>query len=225
MASDDPIRLVYNPDEAQIPDTTLGVVHQLYQNFKMTHSTKWEAWYENRIQVETLTAAWVGAFVFLGTFIAIRSWWDSIFVVLITTPFAALAMYFTAVRYGRARQSAFSAKFVEYQVKFDKEFNKSIEVELSSAGFRQTTTTHSCTLSWIECHLALTQPEHLVLVFQTAVVAIPNHLLPYPPKEITELILRWTDQTMEELNKKKTQEESTEHDRGPVSEKASDTSE
>jgi hypothetical protein len=48
-------------------------------------------------------------------------------------------------------------------------------------------------LSWYRYHLAVVQPEHLVLVFHGLVVAIPNAALPGKPEIIAQKIVPWSE--------------------------------
>ena len=85
----------------------------------------------------------------------------------------------------------YQAAYVESIMKAEIELAKTVRLDIGPDGLTSTTATDKVCLNWRRYHCAVVEPEHLVLVFEGSVFAIPNHALPLQSEELTDRINWW----------------------------------
>jgi hypothetical protein len=197
MSQSDPtISISYKVDRGQWADYDLGVQHQTYANYRMIFASGWDR-YLRLIRTDlALYAGAAAALVYtVGLELVPEAWTYSRYWTFAPAPVAVGAVWLTLWLGGRRSRHQYADAFAEWNLQFDEMHSeRQRHVTIGPVGLKLVTNTDSVELSWFRYHLAIVQPEHLVLVFHGLVVVIPNASLPEEPEVIANKIVRWAEE-------------------------------
>lgn len=200
MTDNDIISLKFQPDLSQLAGYVTGYEHQSYENYRMIYGTSWDAYF---LRLRTDWSLWSGATASMIYAISLP-WVPGVWPILgywvfAPAPFVALAVWCILWR-GEKKSAALSNEQVaEWNMRHERMYCEHYEIEIGPEGFCQISRLDNVKLSWARYHLAILQPDNLVLVFHGMVAVIPNNVLPIAPKEVVEKIHSWSIAQQEKI--------------------------
>ncbi|MGI2032423.1 hypothetical protein ACRQ1B_08530 [Rhizobium panacihumi] len=192
-SADDVINLTYTPDPGQLADYILGYEHQAYQNYRMMFDTAWDRYFVQMKTELSIIAAFVMVLIYSISLPSFPSAWSVLgFWILAPAPFAGLAAWFILKRGAQRTTKHYNEIFARWNIENERFYSPHYEVEIGPQGFRQVTRTDTLELRWARYHLAILQPDNLVLVFHGTVAVIPNAILPITAQDLVDKIHGWS---------------------------------
>ncbi|SHN12852.1 hypothetical protein [Roseibium suaedae] len=200
MENKEIISIRYEPVAAHLPDMIAGAKHQAYANHRMIFSKGWDRYFRAGMFNGALLSAFAAAMVFALCLPWLPGVWESSgYWVFAPAPLAVLAAWLMLYVSAKTTEKAYMEAFQRWNLDYTRNFFPPFEIEIGPSGFRQVTKTDTILLSWARYHLALLQPENLVLVFHGTVSVIPNSSLPLPARELAEKINGWAEQQVRDM--------------------------
>jgi hypothetical protein len=197
---DDVISLTYRPDISQIPDYVIGYRYQAYENHRMMFSRSWDRHYFKIGAGLSLACALVIALIYTVIFQRFSDILPNIsFEIFACVPFVALVSFYNLSIFVSYSTKTYRETFVRWNIKHERMYTSQFQVEIGPQGFRQVTNIETIQLSWARYHLAIVQPDNLVLVFHGTVAVIPRDALPIAPDDVVDKIPRWSAAQQQEI--------------------------
>lgn len=200
MNPDDTISLRFRPEQSQAPDYTIGFRHQRYENHRMIFDKSWDKYYFwGRIKSSVVSGA-IAAIVYAITLPWFPSVWSVVgFWVFAPAPLVALLVWFVHWRKEKFDDDLYYKTFVPWIIYNETLYSAHYDVQIGPKGYVQTTKTDHIELSWARYHLAVLQPDNLILVFHGTVAVIPKKILPIDPMDLLDRINHWIIEEQKDL--------------------------
>ncbi len=201
MTGDDIISVTYKPDPSHATDYILGYQHQAYENYGMIFDKSWGRhffWIRTDL---SLLAALAAAAIYSVTL----PWFPGVWPVVgywVFAPALLVALSVWSILWYGARRStvSYNEAFARWNIEYERLYSPQLQAEIGPQGFRQITNTYTVHLSWAHYHIAIIQPDSLVLVFHGTVAVIPNSALPISPADIVKKIHGWSLAQQKEMS-------------------------
>lgn len=192
-AAEETIHLTYRPELAQIADYIAGSEHQAYENYRMIYDRSWDRYFNGVKTDAAVMAAFAAAAVYSFSLPLLPGAWSVLgYWIFAPAPAAGLAVWLI-LRHGARQASKHSnLNFARWNIENEQMYSTHYDVEIGPFGFRQTSRTDTVELTWSRYHVAILQPDNLVLVFHGTVAVIPHDILPIPAKDLVEKIHDWS---------------------------------
>jgi hypothetical protein len=170
----------------------VGYQHMAYQNQQRYMHPDWYNWYKradgNLAEYAGFLAALAAILVFMFTpDMRMPGFWPFLWLGLVVGLIVwSFLRYWTNGHY-----KAYQAAYVESIVNSEIALAKTVNLEIGPEGLTSETATDKVFLTWRRYHCAAVEPEHLVLIFEGAVYAVPNSAIPLKALELTDRINEW----------------------------------
>ncbi|WP_288430282.1 hypothetical protein [uncultured Agrobacterium sp.] len=192
MVSDETMYLRYRPDLAHLADYLIGSERQIYENYRMIFSREWDRYLNSLRSNLSLASSIAAALIYSITLPWYPGVWSVMgYWVFAPAPVVAIAVWCILWRGSIRSQKAYSEAFGRWNLQNELLYSPYYDVEIGPEGFKQVSRTDTVALSWTRYHLAVTQPDNLVLVFHGTIAVIPNDVLPMTPEKVLERIHAW----------------------------------
>lgn len=200
MTTDDIISVTYKPDPSHISDYVLGYQHQAYENYRMIFGKPWARYFARVRTNLSLLSALAVAVIYSITLPWFPGVWSIVgYWVFAPAPLAALAVWCILWHgAGRSRRS-YNEVYARWNIEHERMYSPHYQIEIGPQGYKQVTRLDTVQLSWARYHLAILQPDSLVLVFHGTVAVIPVSALPFAPTDVAEKIHRWSIAQQQEI--------------------------